>query len=243
MSIPIIPTRASFPAFLKNDFVLAGLIAVGITAVTYLIAFSVGWVTGSPNWLEIVASGMNYAATYLSIKQKRAFYLIGVVASAAFAVVYGQSGLLASAVLSMYLTLSLFYGYFRWGKDTKTRPVHHIQWKWIPAYVLATATFYAGASLTVHALNGTFAFWDAAILVLTILAQFGLDNKILESWYIWVLVNIVGVVLYFSTELYFAAIQQLIFGAANFAGLYFWKKSMRADAMKRHPAGKNLTNA
>ena len=53
---------------------------------------------------------MNYAATYLSIKQKRFFYLIGIGASAIYAVVYGQYGLLASAVLSMYLTLSLIYG-------------------------------------------------------------------------------------------------------------------------------------
>lgn len=242
MSIPYLPTIDRF-RFLRNDFVLAALIAVGLTTITYLIAFSVGWVTGEPNWLEILASGMNYAATYLSIKQKRAFYLIGVVASAVYAVVYGQSGLLASAVLSMYLTLSLFYGYFRWGKDTKSRPVHNIQLKWIPVYLLATVAFYAGASFTVQALGGTFAFWDAAILVLTILAQFLLDNKVIQTWIIWTLVNIVGVTLYFTSGLYFAAIQQLIFGIANLWGWMSWRKTMRQDAINRHPAGKNLTNA
>lgn len=228
--MPYLPKRVITPTFLRNDYVLAALIAVSITAVTYLIAFGAGWVTGAPNWLEIIASGMNYAATYLSIKQKRFFYLIGIGASAVYAVVYGQYGLLASAVLSMYLTLSLIYGYLRWGKDIKSRPVHHIQLKWIPVYILATVAFYAGASLTVNALNGTFAFWDAAVLVFTILAQFLLDNKVYESWYVWFAVNLVGVVLYFSSGLYFAAVQQLIFGVANFAGLYFWKKSMKAES-------------
>ena len=99
MSIPYLPARPSVPAFIKNDYVVAAFIAVSITVITYLIAFSVGWVTGAPNWLEILASGMNYAATYLAIKQKRFFYLIRIGASAVYAVVYGQYGLLASAVL------------------------------------------------------------------------------------------------------------------------------------------------
>lgn len=241
MSIPYLPARVKFPAFVKNDYVVAALIAVSITALTYFVAFSVGWVTGAPNWLEIIASGMNYAATYLSIKQKRFFYLIGIGASAIYAVVYGQFGLLASAVLSMYLTLSLIYGFIRWGKDTKSRPVHHLSLKWVPVYLLATVGFYAGASFTVHALGGTFAFWDAAILVLTILAQFLLDNKVIETWMVWTFVNIVGVILYFSTGLYFAAVQQLIFGVANLWGWMAWRQTMLKDAMDRHPAGKGLT--
>lgn len=243
MSIPYLPAvRTHIPSFLKNDYVMAVLIALSINSITYLTAFSLGWVSGEPNWLEIIASGMNYAATYLSIKQKRFFYLIGIGASAIYAVVYGQFGLLASAVLSMYLTLSLIYGFIRWGRDSKSRPVHHLSLKWVPVYLLATVGFYAGASFTVHALGGTFAFWDAAILVFTILAQFLLDNKVIETWMVWTLVNIVGVILYFSSGLYFAAVQQLIFGVANLWGWMAWKKSMDRDrARANHPAGKGLT--
>lgn len=122
----------------KNVFVQAAGIAVGLTAVTYLLAYSLGWVSGAPNWWEIAASGMNYAATFLSIKQRRFFYLIGIGASAIYAYVYGEAGLLASAALSAYLTISLIYGYLRWGKDSKSRPVHHLQWKWAPVYILVT---------------------------------------------------------------------------------------------------------
>lgn len=242
MSIPYLPVRVQIPA-LKNDYFIAALIAVGITAVTYLFAFSVGWVTGAPNWLEIVASGLNYAATYLSIKQRRVFYLIGIVASGIYAVVYGQIGLLASAVLSMYLTLSLIYGFLRWGKDKKSRPVHHLNWRWLPAYAAATGAFYIGAYLLVTALGGSFAPQDAAILVLTILAQFMLDNKVIQTWIVWTAVNVVGVVTYFQAGLYFAAVQQFIFGVANLWGWLAWKKSMDLDRAKAsHPAGKKLTN-
>jgi nicotinamide mononucleotide transporter len=252
-TIPYLPAR--LPGWVKNDFVQAAVIAVSITALTYLLAYSAGWVSGDPNWLEIIASGMNYAATFLSIKQRRFFYLIGIGASAIYAVVYGQVGLLASGVLSLYLTISLIYGYFRWGKDKKSRPVHNVQLKWVPVYLLVTAAFYGGAYLTVTLLGGEFALWDASILVLTILAQFLLDNKVIQTWAVWTLVNIVGVVLYYTSGLYFAAIQQLLFGIANLWGFLAWRKSMpgKTDADEslrraiqeskdRHPAGKELSN-
>ena len=221
----------------RNVFVQAALIAVVLTTATYILAFSVGWVT-EPNWLEILASGLNYGATYLSIKQRRFFYVIGIGASAIYAVVYGQSGLLASAVLSMYLTTSLVYGFLRWGGDGNTRPAHHLSWKWLPVYVAITAIFYTGAVITVSLLGGSFAFWDSAILVLTILAQFLLDNKVMETWIVWTLVNIVGTIIYFQSGLYFAAVQQVLFGMANLWGWLSWRKTMEVHRVKRtHPSG------
>lgn len=233
MSIPFIPERQfTLPGWAKNDFFIATVIAVVLTTLTYIFATSVGWVT-NPNWLEIAASAMNYAATYLSIKQRRFFYLIGIGASAIYATVYGQAGLFASAFLSLYLTISLVYGYFRWGKDKKSRPVHRIKGWWWLAYIGVTAAFWGGAVLIFQALGGSFAPWDSAILVLTILAQFMLDNKVIETWAVWTLVNIVGTVIYFQSELYFAAVQQVIFGLANLWGFLAWRKSMREDAQRR----------
>lgn len=224
----------------KNVFFQALLIAVGLTSLTYTLAYSVGWVQGEPNWWEIAASGLNYAATFLSIKQRRFFYVIGIGASAIYAYVYGSAGLIASAVLSAYLTISLVYGFLRWGGDKKTRPVHHIRGWWWLAYIGATAVFYGGAVAITSALGGNFAPWDAAILVLTILAQFMLDNKVIETWAVWTLVNVVGVVLYFTSGLYFAAIQQFLFGIANLWGFLAWKKSMDSEPVTQHFVGTHI---
>lgn len=231
MSIPFIPPRAyNFPRFLTSDFFMAALIALVATGLTFLglLLFAPAG-TYTFSWLEITAVALNYGATYLSIKRRRFFYLIGIVASAMYAVVYGQVGLLASAVLSMYLTLSLVYGWLRWGKDTKSRPIHHISLKWVPAYIAATLVFWFGAFLIVRALGGELPFWDAWILVLTILAQFMLDNKVIETWFVWVAVNIFGFFVYANYELWFATVQQVLFGLANVWGYLAWRKAMRAE--------------
>lgn len=216
------------PAFFRNVFVQAALIGLFFSALTFSVAVGVGWLAPEDvNGWEVAAGFLNYGATYLTIVQRRFAYTLGVVASGIYAGVYGQAGLLASAVLSAYLTITLIYGYFRWGKDNKTRPVHHLQWKWVPAYLVATVALYFGAVGVSTLFGGAFAFWDGAILALTILAQLLLDQKVLETWIVWTLVNIVGVTLYFTSDLYFAAAQQLIFGIANLWGFLAWRKSMR----------------
>lgn len=225
MSIPLTDTKVRPPLY-KNDFLIAAVIGLTLSGLTFALAYSVGWLTDAPNWFEVAGATINFGATYLSIKQRRLAYTLGFVASAAFAIAYLQYGLLGSSILSLYLVGQLVYGYFRWGPDGNPRPVHHFELRWAWAYALATAVTYAGAYFLVTALGGSFAFWDAAILVLTILSQFLLDNKVLEAWYVWVLVNIVGVVLYATAGAPFASAQQLIFLFANVWGFLAWRKTM-----------------
>lgn len=213
---------------LANVFVQATIIALILTTSTYALALALGWIAdGQLNWFEIAAGVLNYAATFLCIKQKRSYALVGILGSATWAYVFWSNDLLASAIVNGYLALTLIYGYWRWGKDNKSRTVHHLSWKWAPVYAGATFLVYVGAVWLTTTFGGSFAFWDAAILVLTILAQLLQDQKVITAWIIWTLVNIVGAILYFNTEIYFAMIQQVIFGFSNIWGWVEWKKTMK----------------
>ncbi len=228
MSIPLLPARdTKLAGFFRHDYVIAALIAVAASGLTFALGFALGWFPNGVNGFEVVAATLNYAATYLSIKQRRFTYALGFVASAFWAIAFYQYGLIASAILSLYLVAQLVYGYFRWGPDGKGRPVHKFQWKWLPVYALATAVTYGGAVAISTAFGGSFAFWDGAILVATIWAQFMLDNKVLGTWYVWMLVNIIGVTLYATAGAPFAVVQQFLFGLANIWGYLSWRKSMR----------------
>lgn len=248
MSIPILPTPLSgIDRFLRNDFTVAALVAVVMTTLSFLVATWAGWIT-ELNWYEVGATGLNYASFYLSVKRRRLFYLVGFAASALFIVTYLQANLLASAGLSAYLTIALFVGYYMWGKDSKPKlRVAHVQWRWIPAYVAVTAVSFAGAYFLVTALGGSFAPADSAILVFTLLAQFLLDRKKLENWWVWIIgVNLAGTVLYFVSGLYFAAIQQLVFGVASVWGWFSWygvykrEKSLKSTDMRVTPVNNPL---
>lgn len=138
--------------------------------------------------------------------------------------------MIASAILNAYLTPSLLYGWIRWRRDSETRPVHHVRLKFIPMYVAATALAYAGALAIVHRLNGEMLFLDAIVLVGSILAQFMLDNKVLENWWVWLAVDVVAIVDYVHAGLYLVAFQFAFFLLNCLVGWFYWWKSYRREA-------------
>lgn len=118
----------------------------------------------------------------LRVVERRFNYPMGAISSAAYAYLFVQSGLFASAVLNAYLVPTLIYGWIRWRQDANTRPVTRVSLRMIPVYLGIAGVGYAGAALISQQLGGAMAWTDSVILAATILAQFLLDNKKLENW-------------------------------------------------------------
>jgi nicotinamide mononucleotide transporter len=211
----------------RNDILVSLVVAVVATGLSYLIGLGAGWID-SVNLLEAAAVFTSYSCTYLCVKERRINYPIGALSTALYCILFVQSGLLASAVLNGYLTLSLIYGWFRWRSDAVTRPVSRVEIKWVPVYLLATGAAYAGAlGLNTH-FGGSFAWTDTVILVLTILAQFLLDNKKLENWAVWAVVNVFAIYTYFTAGLFIVGVQYIFFLANTLYGWYVWNQSRKA---------------
>lgn len=215
-----------------NDILMSVAIGLVLTGLSYVVGSSLGWIT-EINWLEVFAVVTSFGSTWLFVKQRRAAYAFGAISTAAYAILFFQYGLLASAMLNAYLAPSLVYGYIRWGKDKNTRPISYLykDWKWIPVYLAVTVAAYFGAVYLLGVLGGTLPFFDAAILALTILAQFLLDNKRMENWYVWVVINVIAIGLYFSTGLFLVGFQYIFFLANAFYALYVWRKAYKAQAV------------
>jgi len=210
----------------KRDLWESGFVGAVLTALSYVVALLAGWIT-TLNWLEVFAVFTSYSSTYLCVKERRANYPIGAISTAAFAILFLQSGLLSSAILNIYLTPTLLYGWLRWRKDAKTRPITHVELKWVPVYLLVAILGYTGAALISQALGGAMAWTDAMILAATILAQFLLDNKKLENWGVWALVNVFAIYTYATAGLALAAFQYVFFLINTVYGFIIWRRSKR----------------
>jgi nicotinamide mononucleotide transporter len=67
---------------------------------------------------------------------------------------------------------------------------------------------------------------DAFITSLSIVATWMLARKILEHWYLWIVVNFVSAVLFLTRGLYPTVILYLVYGIMSFVGLVAWKKTI-----------------
>ena len=73
------------------------------------------------------------------------------------------------------------------------------------------------------------AWTDAMILAGTILAQFLLDNKKLENWAVWAVVNVFAIYTYATAGLALAAFQYVFFLANTVYGYIIWRRSKLAS--------------
>lgn len=220
--------RAGTNSSLRRQLALPVALGVVLTGASYGVGALAGWID-HVDWLEAFAVATSYVCTILCIQQRRVNYVVGALSTAAYAVLFLQNGLLASALLNIYLTPQLAYGWYRWRRDADTRPVTWVlrQWRWIPVYLAVTVAAYLGATWLVQSLGGRLAWTDSAILAGSLLAQFLLDNKRIETWFVWIAVNLLAIWTYGSAGLVVAALQYVVFLVTAVWGFRAWRRSMR----------------
>lgn len=212
---------------LNRDVATSFAVAVALTGASYLVGLLLGWIHGV-NPLEAFAVFTSYACTYLCVKQRRFNYPIGALSTAAYCVLFWQQGLYASMALNAYLTPMLVYGWIRWRADSDARPVTRVALAWVPVYLGVAGVAFAAASILNSALGGSFAIADSVILVGTIVAQLLMDNKKLENWIVWSVVNVAAIAVYFSSGLPIAGLQYVFFLGNAVWGFTQWRRTLVA---------------
>jgi nicotinamide mononucleotide transporter len=204
-------------------------IAIVLTGISYLVGIEAGWIA-ELNWLEIFSVATSYSCTYLCVKQSRLNYPIGMISVAALSFLFYQQGLYSSMMLNMYLFPMLLWGWFRWGKDDNTRPVTFVEQKWWPVYVALTAGIFAIISVLMTYMGAKLVILDSTILAVSILAQMLLDQKKIETWSLWIIVNIISIITYWQAGLPLISMQYVFFLVNTVYGAISWSKTMKPKA-------------
>ena len=213
----------------KTSVIESIVLAVVLTALSYAVGLYAGWIT-ELNWLEVFAVFTSYSCTWLCTRQSRWNYPIGVVTTAAYSLLFWQWDMPALAIFNLYLVGSLAYGWFRWGDDTKTRPVTRISLIWYTGYGAVAVAILAMFLYANHLFNPTGISGlnpiDVGLAVASGVAQLMLDNKKLENWTVWALINIVSIPFFMQCGLTLVAFQYVFFLANTAIGHVVWRKTM-----------------
>lgn len=215
------------------------IIAIMLTTLYYSVAFGFGWIK-EVNWVELVAILTSFSCTYMCNWQTRWNYPMGVITTVFYSWLFFQSPeTIALAIFNLYLVFSLAYGWFRWRDDNNTRPVSRMTVNdWLIHIMLGVAVFAlfiwvcVGVDMYLHEKTLSQAIealsWiDVSLAAASGVAQFALDNKKLENWVIWLLVDIVSIPYFIHVGLYGAAFQYMFFGANTIWAFSLWLKDYR----------------
>jgi nicotinamide mononucleotide transporter len=189
--------------------------------------------------LEVAANVFTAGAIVLAGRNSVHTWWTGILGCALFAVLFYQASLFADVVLQVFFVLTSIYGWWKWlkGASGAVLPVTHMRaasllWM-VPAGLAATLIY--GTLLYLY--TQAFApFFDSAVLVFSVIAQFLMMQRRIENWGFWLLVNSIAVPLYASRGLTMTALLYAFFWINAVASWLWWKKLAREQASPLAPA-------
>lgn len=188
------------------------------------------------NYIEVLGAVTGIVFLYLEIKENIWLWPFGIVTSALYIYIFFVSKFYADMGLQFYYLAISLYGWWHWlyggkRKGEDTLPISRISTKLAAVlFLVSIAIFAVLASILINFTDSTVPYGDAFTTALSIVATWMLARKILEMWWVWVLVNAVAMGLYIYKGLYPTSVLFFLYFSMSIVGYLKWRKSYLEDA-------------
>lgn len=183
------------------------------------------------NYIEVLGALTGLIYLYLEIRQKIWLWPLGIVTSAFYIYIFFDSKFYADMGLQFYYLAISIYGWHKWlrgvGEGGKELLVTNITRKLILRLALASVVIFAFlAFILIQFTDSPVPYGDSFTTALSIVATWMLTHKILQMWWLWMVVNLVSLILYIHKGLYPTSVLFLFYFAMSVVGYLQWKRSM-----------------
>ncbi len=203
--------------------------------------------------LEIFGTVTGLLYVWLEIKHRRSMWVVGIVMSVCYIVVFGVEALYASMGLYVYYLGMSLYGWFKWGAqpqqkqpqqqqqqqlqpdpntdpnpdpNPERKPVHiDVSTAWVAAGLLAVG-FGGVWAVLLFLTDHPAPAMDAAITILNMVATWLLTRSIVEQWLLLAVANILAIILYAHTGLWFTTGLYAVYLIASVIGYINWRRKI-----------------
>jgi nicotinamide mononucleotide transporter len=180
--------------------------------------------------IEAVAVVFGLLCVGLTIRQNIWCWPTGLVQVALYIVIFYQVKLYSDLILHVIYVGMQLYGWYHWlhgGRNdgelcvTSLPPLSRFMWP--AATILVTFTWgYLMSSYT----DAAVPYGDAFTTVASLVAQWLMARKRLESWLFWFAVDVVAIGIYWHKSLYLTSGLYCVFLVLAVIGLFVWRKAV-----------------
>ncbi len=192
-------------------------------------------VAGVPlSWAELLGDVTGALCVWLVARQNVWTWPLGLGNNVFWAVLFFDAKLYGDSFLQGIFFALGCYGWWRWVMPSASQATSAVrrtttrEW-WALGGLTAVATLGVATWLAVHT-DSPVPWADASVLTLSLAATYGQALKLVESWWVWITVDVISVPLYVSRGLYPTAALYVVFGLMCVAGLRSWSRSLAAEA-------------
>ncbi|MFC1829651.1 nicotinamide riboside transporter PnuC [Thermodesulfobacteriota bacterium] len=182
-------------------------------------------------WIEAIAVVFGLICVWLTVRQNIWCWPTGLVQVALYIFIFYRVKLYSDLILHVIYVILQIYGWHHWlhgGKDRKTLPVStlglHSRLAWPAAAVVGTVGWgYLMATFT----DAAVPYGDAFTTMASLIAQWLMARKKLESWLFWISVDVFAIGIYWYKSLHLTSGLYAVFLILATLGWFAWRKSLR----------------
>lgn len=197
------------------------------------------------SYLEFFGTIAGALAIWLSAKAIVWSWPLGVINVVMFFFLFYQVQLYPDMLLQLFFFVTNLIGWWRWTHPKKNEEDHKHELRvsfmqrknwWLILVVGLAGTFVFGSvAKNIHEIfpaifpqPSAFPFLDSFVTVMSIITTFLMINKKIESWVLWIMVDVIATYMYFVKGIRFVALEYLIFCFIAAFGLWNWLREYRS---------------
>jgi nicotinamide mononucleotide transporter len=210
---------------------------MGILSIDHVVLDLLGY---QMSFVELAAFITGLISVYLAIKVNIHTWTTGFINVSLLFLLFYQTRLYADMMLQVFFMGASVYGWIRWKRavvDDRVLwigPRHSVLWLMgIICSAFAVSLFVGGFHVWWPGLFAPveYAGMDSLVMVVSISATILLARKKVESWILWILVDIICIWLFAVKELYLLTLEYTLFLGLAVQGFAIWQRKA-ARSMK-----------
>lgn len=188
------------------------------------------------SYIELIGTLFGLISVYLASIANIYTWATGIINELFLLILFFQIQLYADMFLQIYFFVITLYGWYNWKRKPQKSNISDLNFNTKVRLLIAIAvgSVIAGFIFSnIHQylpqyfkIEAAYPYIDSFVMVLSITATVLLAQKKIETWYLWILVDLICVFLFYKKGIVFLSLEYLIFLGLATYGLLNWKKEM-----------------
>ncbi len=224
-------TYCSYIDILRNEFTKKFELYTSVMEILEAV-----WQYFQSHTLEFVAAFFGVVSVWYSRKNDILVYPTGIVSVLLYVYICLIHKLYADAGVNFYYFVMSVVGWVNWSKKKEEEFVFPISYcdrnEWIKGIAVFLIILISLLFFLFYFTDSTTVVGDSLVSASAATAMWWMAKRKIESWYAWILSNIVALPLFFVKELHFTVVQYIVFLYLAVWGLITWRKEFKKGYAK-----------
>jgi nicotinamide mononucleotide transporter len=209
-----------------------------------LIAFTV---LGYPlSYLELLGTIFNLWSVWLVARQHILNWPVGIIGVLLFLALFYQIRLYSDTLEQVYYLIASAYGWWLWAREGRRKDQLFVPYlsaaRTLGLVLLLTLALSVGLGALMSRIDellpglfpapAAFPYLDALTTIMSFSAMWLMAQKRLESWAYWIIVDVIGIGLYYVQGVRFISLLYVAFLVIAIGGLVSWRRAARRPAVE-----------